>query len=72
MGGAKMELEQVLEVIQQADDYQINEIINALTERYKRVFPDWEVVFLALPLHDPVQRKQTIEYVLRCEKGSLG
>lgn len=40
----------VLERIAQADDFEINEIIHAVIRRYKLVFPDWEVIFLSLPI----------------------
>lgn len=44
---------EVLTKIRQADDIEINQIINAVTQRYKEVFPDWEVTFLSLPKNDP-------------------
>lgn len=43
----------ILSKIQQADDNEINEIIDAITQRYSEVYPDWEIMFLALPRHDP-------------------
>ena len=56
-----MELSEVLSFIAQADDSQLNDITTALSARYKSLFPDWEVVYLALPLHDAERREQLWE-----------
>ena len=56
-----MEISHVLSYIAQADDGQLNEITSALTARYKVLFPDWEVVYLSLPLRDPERREQLWE-----------
>ena len=56
-----MTLEDITLFISQADDTQLNEITSALTARYKVLFPDWEVVYLSLPLRDPERREQLWE-----------
>ena len=56
-----MELSEVLSFIAQANDSQLNDITTALSARYKSLFPDWEVVYLALPLHDAERREQLWE-----------
>ena len=56
-----MEISDVLSYIAQADDGQLNDITSALTARYKVLFPDWEVVYLSLPLQDPERREQLWE-----------
>ena len=56
-----MEIPDVLSYIAQADDGQLNDITSALTARYKVLFPDWEVVYLSLPLQDPERREQLWE-----------
>ena len=56
-----MEISDVLSYIAQADDGQLNDITSALTARYKVLFPDWEVVYLSLPLRDPERREQLWE-----------
>ena len=53
-----MELTDVLSFISQADDAQLNDITTALSARYKTLFPDWEVLYLALPLHDAERREE--------------
>ena len=56
-----MTLKDIILFISQADDTQLNEITSALTARYKTLFPDWEVVYLALPLQDLERREQIWE-----------
>ena len=56
-----MELSEILSFISQADDSQLNTITDALSARYKALFPDWEVFYLALPLHDTKRREKLWE-----------
>ena len=56
-----MTLEDIILFISQANDSQLNEIAGTLTARYKVLFPDWEVIYLALPLHDAERREQLWE-----------
>ena len=63
-----MELAEVLSFISQADDAQLNDITSALSARYKVLFPDWEVVYLALPLHDPQRRAELWEQARKTYK----
>ena len=60
-----MILEDILQYIHQADDDEINQIIDALTARYKRVYPGWEVIFAALPLNDMERRRTMLEQALK-------
>lgn len=60
-----MPLEEILQFIRTADDDQVNQIIDAVSERYKCVYPDWEIAFLALPLHDASARRRTLEFALK-------
>ena len=60
-----MILDDILQYIHQADDDEINQIIDALTARYKRVYPGWEVIFAALPLNDMERRRTMLEQALK-------
>lgn len=42
-------LDAILEIIQNANDDQINIIIDAITRRYNQLFPEWEILFLSMP-----------------------
>ena len=57
-------LDQVLTYIHQADDLQVNEIIQAIVSRYREVYPDWDITFLSLPRNDPEERNHLIQYFL--------
>ena len=56
-------LDEVLIKIEQANDLEINEIIQSVIRRYNAVFPDWEIVFLSLPLQ-PQERKLLLEQTI--------
>lgn len=55
-----MTMNYVLHRIRKADDTEIQEIISAIIQRYGTKYPDWEVVFLSLPKHDPSYRSETL------------
>lgn len=57
-------MNEILEYIQEADDEELSSVIKAVIRRYKRVHPTQEVVFLSLPVDDPVERT-------RCIAGAL-
>ena len=54
-------LDDVLGFIEQADDNEISEIMEAVRCRFAVAFPDWEVLYLSCPKNDPLQRKQTLK-----------
>ncbi len=58
------ELEIILTKVSQANDVEINHMLDAITERYKKCYPDWEIAFLSLPLKDIEQRKVILENVI--------
>ena len=64
-----MILDDILQYIHQADDDEINQIIDALTARYKRVYPGWEVIFATLPLEDTQRRRTMLEMALKIYPG---
>ena len=57
-------LQDILHRIGQADDFEINEIIAAVRSRFAANFPEWEVLFISCPKNDPIQRSQTLEFIL--------
>ena len=60
-----MTLDDVLLFIAQADDGQLNGITDALSARYKVLFPDWDVAYMAFPLNDPDRREEILELARR-------
>lgn len=54
----------ILSKIQQSDGDELSLIIAAVIERYKAVFPDWEVMFLSLPRNDPDACIRELELIM--------
>lgn len=46
-------LEQVLQEIRRADAKEIDEILDAVLERRRQLYPGWEMVYLAAPKQNP-------------------
>ena len=55
---------QLFEVIRQANDHQISQIVSAVINRFAEIRPDEEVMFLALPKNDIEECEQVIMGVL--------
>ena len=55
----------ILDSILDANCDQLNEIIQAIIDRYDTIAPDWEVSFLSFPKNDPAQREQTLRSILQ-------
>lgn len=51
-------LTELIERIESASQEEIDAIIDALQNRYKRLFPEWEVAFLSVPTGNPENRKE--------------
>lgn len=58
-------LQFVLKLIQSANDFEINEIMDAVNQRYRIQFPDWDVVYFACPKKDMIARQRSFEYLKR-------
>jgi len=57
-------MKEVLEKIQNADDLEIQAMMQAIREWYKKHYPDYEVVHLAMD-RDYEKRKEQFAYLLR-------
>ena len=55
----------VLNFIQGADDTELNQMLDAIAERYKIVHPDYDIIFLSLPHGDPQARKRLLTFALK-------
>lgn len=60
VGGMENQIDRILEFVTQADDIALNELLNAISKRYCRLHPDWEVVFLSFCKGDRAKRDQQI------------
>ena len=58
------EFEAVLTGIENADDSQITDIIRAVVCRYRKLFPDWQAIFLSVPSENEKERMESILQML--------
>lgn len=52
---------EVFDWIEQADIPQLQEIMDAIQDRYALVYPDWDILYLALPKQDCTQRRDLLK-----------
>lgn len=64
----KMSMNRLIKRIERSDDYEVNEIIKALSRRQKRVDPNYEMVVLSLPRYNLKARCQQIEWMAEALK----
>lgn len=57
----KSELEDVLTKIGQLEEGEIGEAAQAVIRRYGKLFPDWEVIYFALPRGNAEQRRKNLQ-----------
>ena len=58
-----MGLEQILEFIAIAEDDDITKMAVALVKRQKKLYPDWEAMYLSFPLAHPDECRQIMQRV---------
>ena len=56
----RQKLSALIEEILRADSEALNKISNAVEERYRRLFPDQEVVYLTLPRNNLEEREKQL------------
>ena len=59
----KLSSEQLFEAIRQADRELLEEIMREISLRYRRDFPDWDVIYLAIPKGDAQKRAETLRWL---------
>ena len=58
----------ILRCIREADAKEIDEILNAATERRRQLVPDWEMVFFARPKQTPQEGEEEFQNYLQGRK----
>ena len=58
-------IKDVLERIETADDYEIQQIMDAVRRRFAVAFPDWEVVYISCPKNNKEERQKLLDFVSR-------
>lgn len=61
----KILMEEVIKRIEEADTAEIDEVLRAVGQRLRNMFPDWETVYLALPRNNPDERRRILKLVPR-------
>ena len=61
-------MRQVIEKIEQADDFEIQEIMDAVERRYAIAFPQWDVFYAAVHKDPELRRKDLEKLVAYIEK----
>ena len=64
----KLTVAEVLEWMHQADDLEMDEIRQAVIVKYAQLFPDWDIMYVAVPKCDPVECRNTVESVIEMLK----
>ena len=59
-----MPTEVIIKNIQMATDYELQDIMKAIEKRYSTAYPDWDVVYVAVPT-DPALRKEKLENIIK-------
>jgi len=67
-----MNREDLINVIEKADDLLLNDVIQAVIRRQKEIYPDWELIAFSLPAYNPEERKEFLKQILSyIERGIL-
>lgn len=56
-----IKLEELLERIYAANKEEINPILNAITERFAEIWPEWELMTLSVQGHDNDHRIEALQ-----------
>ena len=64
-----MRMNIMMQEIRKADPAEIDMILEAAVARKRELYPQWEMVYIALPKNDPEERKRTLEWVWKDLNG---
>ena len=56
-------LTELFKTIQSADASDIDDILHIAIERKRYLFPDWDILYLAVPKNDKEAQSKTLEYI---------
>ena len=59
-----MDVQMICEYISMADTESADRILDAVFARRRVLFPDWDMVYFALPKNDPEERKLVLKQAL--------
>ena len=59
-----MTTKQIEEIVRQVTAEEIDVYVKCAIDRYRELFSDWEIFYMAIPKGDPKERAQTIQYII--------
>ena len=54
---------ELISVIQSADASELEDILDAAIKRKRELFPDWDILYLAIPKNDVDERMRAYDYI---------
>ena len=54
-------METVFDRIERAGEQELREIMDAVQDRFAVAYPQWDIVYVAVPKEDPDRRKEILE-----------
>ena len=58
-------MEEIINCIQNATPAEIDVIMDEVFKRKQKLYPDWDIQYLAVPLEDREDRRKTLEFAVR-------
>lgn len=62
-----MEIKEILDEIRKADSVEIDILMDAVFDRKRILYPEWDIQYLALPKKDWVKRRHILENMILLE-----
>ena len=59
-----MAIREIVDYVEKATEEEVDCILNAVFQRRRKLFPDWDMIYFALPKNDPAERKRLLEQSL--------
>ena len=59
-----MRLEEIIGYIQDAKPEEIHDLLDAIANRYREVFPQWDLNIFVLPMGDRESRRKCLNQIL--------
>ena len=56
---------ELITAIRSANASEIEDILHLAIEKKRQLFPDWDIIYLALPKTDKYERKRTLDYLVK-------
>lgn len=56
-------MDEILKKIEEADQSEIDELLSTAIERKRELFPEWEILYLAMPKNNTQQWKEILDQV---------